>query len=105
VGSPSGYQPRAKSIPGAEKRPWHRFWLLSFGMARATLKHLVEDAELRVQRGQNRLDRQRKAVAALERADQDTTKAKRFLKILEKALAVHIADRDRLTTRRARITR
>jgi hypothetical protein len=41
-------------------------------MAYATLKHLVEDAELRVQRGQNRLDRQRKAVAALERADQDT---------------------------------
>ena len=60
-------------------------------------EHLVEDAELRVQRAQNRLDRQRKAVAALERADQDTTKAKRFLRILEKALAIHVADRDRLT--------
>ena len=72
---------------------------------RLTLKQHLEDAALRVQRAQNRLDRQRKAVAALERTDQDTTKAKRFLKILEKALAVHIADRDRLTTRRARITR
>ena len=56
-----------------------------FGMARATLEHLVEDAELRVQRGQIRLDRQRKAVAALERADQ-----------------IHLADRDRLTKRLAR---
>jgi hypothetical protein len=68
-------------------------------MARANLKHLVEDAELRVQRGQSRLDRQRKAVAALERADQDATMAKRLLKILEKALAIHVADRDRLTKR------
>ena len=73
-----------------------------FGMARATLEHLVEDAELRVQRGQDRIDRQRKAVAALERADQDTTKAKRFLGVLEKALALHVADRDRLTKRLAR---
>jgi hypothetical protein len=65
-------------------------------MPRANLKHLVEDAELRVQRAQRRLDRQREAVAALERADQDATKAKRYLRILEKALAIHVADRDRL---------
>jgi hypothetical protein len=90
---------RAKSIPRGEKRPWRRFWLLSSGMARATLKHLVEDAELRVQRAQNRLDRQRQAVAALERADRDAAKAKRYLRILEKALAIHVADRDRLATR------
>jgi hypothetical protein len=62
----------------------------------ANLKHLVEDAELRVQRAQRRLDRQREAVAALERADQDATKAKRYLRILEKALAIHVADRDRM---------
>jgi hypothetical protein len=74
-------------------------------MARANLKHLLEDAEMRVQRGQRHLDRQREAVAVLERADRDATMAKRLLKILEKALAVHIADRDRLTKRRARITR
>jgi hypothetical protein len=66
-------------------------------MARVTLKHLVEDAELRVQRGQDRLDRQREAVAALERADRhathrDATMAKRRVKILEKALAVHVGD-------------
>jgi hypothetical protein len=71
-------------------------------MARANLKHLVEDAEMRVQRGQRRLDHQREAVAALERADQDATKAKRLLKIFEKALAIHVADRDRLAKRLAR---
>ena len=64
-------------------------------MARVNLKHLLEDAEMRLQRGQRHLDRQREAVAALERAGQDLTTAKRVLKILEKALAVHIADQDR----------
>ena len=54
-------------------------------MPRANLKHLVEDAELRVQRAQRRLDRQREAVAALKRADRDATMAKRVLKIFEKA--------------------
>ena len=71
-------------------------------MARANLKTLLEDAELRVQRGQRRLNRQRVAVAALERADRDATLAKRALKILEKALAVHVADRDRLAKRLTR---
>jgi hypothetical protein len=62
---------------------------------RLTLKQLLEDAELRVQRAQqHRLDRQREAVAALEPADRDA--AKRYLRILEKALAIHVADRDRL---------
>jgi hypothetical protein len=64
---------------------------------RITLKQHLEDAELRVQRAQRRLDRQREAVAALERADRDEAKAKRYLRILEKALAIHVADRDRLT--------
>ena len=68
---------------------------------RLTLKHHLEDAELRVQRAQHRLDRQREAVAALERTDQDATKAKRYLRILEKALAIHVADRDRLAKRLA----
>ena len=62
-----------------------------------TLKQHLEDAELRLQRARRRLDRQREAVAALERADRDTAKAKRYLRILEKALAIHVADRDRLT--------
>ena len=66
-----------------------------------TLKQHLEDAELRVQRAQRRLDRQREAIAALERADRDTTKAKRYLRILEKALAIHVADRDRLAKRLA----
>jgi hypothetical protein len=63
---------------------------------RITLKQHLEDAELRVQRAQRRLDRQREAVAALERADRDAAKAKRYLKILEEALAIHVADRDRV---------
>jgi hypothetical protein len=61
---------------------------------RLTLKQHLEDAELRVQRAHHRLDRQREAVAALEPADRDA--AKRYLRILEKALAIHVADRDRL---------
>jgi hypothetical protein len=44
-------------------------------------------------------------VAALERADRDATMATRMLKILEKALAVHVADRDRLTKRLMRTSR
>jgi hypothetical protein len=66
-------------------------------MARTNLKLLVETAMLRVQRAQRDLDRQREAVAALERADQDATTAKRSLKISEQAFATHAADRDRLT--------
>ena len=70
---------------------------------RVTLKQHLEDAELRVQRAQRRLDQQREAVAALERADRDGAKAKRYLRILEKGpLAIHVADRDRLAKRHAR---
>jgi hypothetical protein len=76
--------------------------MLSYLMARANLKHLVEDAEMRVQRGQRRLDHQREAVAALGRAGQDATTAKRVVTILEKVLAIHVADQDRLTKRLAR---
>ena len=68
---------------------------------RLTLKQHFEDAELRVQRAQRRLDRQREAVAALERAGQDAAKAKRYLGIIEKALAIHVADRARLAKRLA----
>ena len=67
---------------------------------RMTLKQHLEDAELPVHRGQRRLDC-REEVAALERADRDTTKAKRYLRIFEKALAIHVADRDRLFKRLA----
>jgi hypothetical protein len=54
-----------------------------------------------VQRAQRRLDRQHKAVAALERAGQDAAKAKRCLGIIEKALAIHVSDWDRLAKRLA----
>ena len=62
----------------------------------AKLKHLLEDSKLLVQRGQRNADRQREAVAALERAEQDATTAKRLLKIMEMANEIHVADRDRL---------
>ena len=68
---------------------------------RLTPKQHLEDVELRAQRGQNRLDRQHEAVAALERADRGVAKAKRYLRILEKALAIHVADPDRLAKRLA----
>jgi hypothetical protein len=50
---------------------------------RLTLKQHLEDAELRVQRAQRHLGRQREAVAALERAGQDAAKATRYLGILD----------------------
>jgi hypothetical protein len=59
---------------------------------RITLKQHLEDAELRVKRAHRHLGRQREAV----RAGQNAAKAKRCLGILEKALAIHVADRDRL---------
>ena len=56
----------------------------------------MQDAELRVQRGQRNIDRQRETVSALERADQDATIARALLKIFEKANEIHVGDRDRL---------
>jgi hypothetical protein len=72
-------------------------------MARANLKHLVEDAELRVQRGQRNIDRQAEVISALERDNRDTTMPKALLKIFEKANEIHIADRDRLVKDRGRL--
>ena len=65
-------------------------------MARANLKHLLEDTQLRVLRARRDADRQRKAVLALECADHDATIAKRLLILFETALAVHVADRDQM---------
>jgi hypothetical protein len=56
----------------------------------------LEDAELRVQRGQRNIDRQGEIVSALERDNRDTTIAKALLKIFEKANEIHVADRNRL---------
>jgi hypothetical protein len=65
-------------------------------MAGANLKHLLEDAEMRVQRGQRNIDHQREVISALELDGQDATIAKALLKIFEKANEIHVADRDRL---------
>jgi hypothetical protein len=50
-------------------------------MKRALLQRHLEEAESRVERGQRNVDRQREAVADLERDDQDATIAKVLLKI------------------------
>jgi hypothetical protein len=65
-------------------------------MARANLKHFLEDSELLVRRGRRNADRQREAVSALECADHDAAIAKRLLVLFEKANEIHVADRDRL---------
>ena len=72
-------------------------------MAQANLKHLVEDAELRVQRSLRYLDRQREAVSSLEQTNQDATTPKRLLAISKKAFEIHLADRVRLTQRARRV--
>ena len=38
----------------------------------------------------------------LEQADRDSAKAKRYLRILEKAFAIHVEDRERLAKQLAR---
>jgi hypothetical protein len=68
-------------------------------MAKANLKHLVEDAELRVQRSLRYLDHQREAVSSLEQSNRDATTAKRLLAISKNAFEIHVADRVRLTQR------
>jgi len=61
---------------------------------RALLQRHIEEAESRVQRGQRNVDHQRKTVSDLERDKQDATIAKALLRMFEKALAVHVAERD-----------
>ena len=65
-------------------------------MKRALLQRHLEEAESRIQRGQRNVDIQREAVSELERDNQDATIAKALLRMFEKALAVHVADRERL---------
>jgi hypothetical protein len=60
------------------------------------LQRHIEEAESRIQRGQRNVDHQRKTISDLERDNQDATIAKALLRILEKALAVHVAERDQL---------
>jgi hypothetical protein len=63
---------------------------------RALLQRHIEEAESRVQRGQRNVDHQRKTVSDLERDKQDATIAKALLRMFEKALAVHVAERHQL---------
>jgi len=65
-------------------------------MTRANLKHLLQDTELRVQRGQRNADRQREGVWALACAGHGAAIAKRLLILFEKSNEIHVADRDRI---------
>jgi hypothetical protein len=65
-------------------------------MKQALLQRHIEEAESRIQRGQRNIDLQREAISELERENQDATIAKALLTLFEKALAVHVADRDHL---------
>jgi hypothetical protein len=65
-------------------------------MKRALLQRHIEEAESRIQRGQRNVDHQRNTVSDLERDNQDTTIAKALLRMFEKALAVHVAERHQL---------
>jgi hypothetical protein len=65
-------------------------------MKRALLQRHIEEAESRIQRGQRNVDHQCKAISDLELDNQDATIEKALLRMFEKALAVHVADRDQL---------
>jgi chorismate synthase len=65
-------------------------------MSQSILRRHLEEAESRIQRVQGSVDHHREAVSTLERDGQDPTVAVALLRVFEKALAVHVADRDRL---------
>ena len=69
-------------------------------MERAHLQRYLEEADSRIQRGQRNVDHQRKAVSDLEGKNRDATIAKALLRMFEKALTVHVADRNRLLEER-----
>jgi hypothetical protein len=71
-------------------------------MKQAILQRHIEEAESRIQRGQRNVDHQSKAVTDLERDKQDATIAKALLRMFEKALAVHVAERHQLLKELAR---
>ena len=65
-------------------------------MDRATIQHLLQEAESLLHRGELNIAFQREMIAKLERGGHDVTSAKLFLRRLESQQARHIADRNRL---------
>jgi len=65
-------------------------------MKQAILQRHIEEAQSRIQRGQRNVDHQPKTVSDLERENQDATIAKALLRMFEKALTVHVAERHQL---------
>ena len=63
---------------------------------RALLQRHIEEAQSRIERGQRNVDHQRKTVSDLERENQDATIATALLRMFEKALTVHVAERHQL---------
>jgi hypothetical protein len=70
-------------------------WLVDCRMDRATLEQLLQEAESLLHRGQQNIAYQREAIGTLKRGGHDATAAKMFLRRLESAQALHIADRNR----------
>ena len=65
-------------------------------MDRATLKHLLQEAESLLQRDELTTAFQREMIAKVEQGNHDATAAKLFLRRLESEQARHIADRNQL---------
>jgi hypothetical protein len=70
-------------------------------MDRATIQHLLQEAESLLQRGELNIAFQREMIAKLEQGGHEVTAAKLFLRRLESQQARHIADRNRLFKKRA----
>ena len=70
-------------------------------MDRATIQHLLQNAESLLERGELNIVFQRQMIARLERGGHDVKAANMFLKRLEAKRARHVADRDLLFKRLA----
>ena len=65
-------------------------------MDRATIQHLLQEAESLLQYGELNVAFQREMIGMLEQGGHDVTAAKLFLRRLENQQARHISDRNRL---------
>ena len=65
-------------------------------MTGLNLQRLTNEAEKRVQRGEQKIAHQREIISVLERNGRDATAAKRLLRFLERTQASDVVDRNRL---------
>jgi hypothetical protein len=72
-------------------------------MDRYALQRHWAEAEQRVWRGQQNVNRQRRIIAELERDGHDANQARQLLSTIETTLRLHIEDRDQVANRLARL--